>query len=172
MKVLAVNVAITVLIGLIGLVAGATIWPGFAGIVVPLAIQFAIVTAIFVVIDRRWIRDPGGWDPRTVNAMGPDVDVSTLDGIAVQLLGKEHTRSVSIAASVLEIGLIAVVLTVALQIGRPDRIGFMEPGPGWRDLFVPAIAVLVLAFVTPVVNVSGHAGRGSGLHRTLRSTSR
>jgi hypothetical protein len=85
--------------------------------------------------------------------MGPDVDVSTLDGIAVQLLGKQHTRSVSIASSVLEIGVIAVVLTVALQIGRPDRIGFMEPGPGWRDVFVPAIAVLVAAFVTPVVNL-------------------
>ena len=24
-----------------------------------------------------------GWDPRTVNSMGPDVDVSTLDGLAV-----------------------------------------------------------------------------------------
>ena len=29
----------------------------------------------------------------------------------------------------------------------------MEPGPGWRDVFVPAIAVLVFAFVTPVVNL-------------------
>jgi hypothetical protein len=153
MKVLAVNVGITVLIGIIAVVAGAAIWPGFAGILVPLAIQFAIVTAIFVVIDRRWIRDPDGWDPRTVTAMGPDVDVSTLDGIAVQLLGKEHTRTVGIATSILEIGVIAVVLTVALQIGRPDRIGFMEPGPGWRDVFVPAIGVLVFAFVTPVVNL-------------------
>ena len=66
-----------------------------------------IVTAIFVWIDRRWVRDPDGWDPRTVNAMGPDIDVSTLDGLAVQLLGKEYTRSVSVAASVLEIGVLA-----------------------------------------------------------------
>jgi len=153
MKVLAVNVGITVLIGIIALVAGAQIWPGFAGIIVPLALQFGFVTAIFVIIDRRWIGDPDGWDPRTVTAMGPDVDVSTFDGIAVQLLGKEHTRTVSIATSILEIGVIAVVLTVALQIGRPERIGFMEPGPGWRDVFVPAIAVLVFAFVTPIVNL-------------------
>ena len=90
MKVLAVNVAITVLIGAIAVVAGATIWPGFAGILVPLAIQFMIVTAIFVVIDRRWIRDPDGWDPRTVTATGPDIDVTTLDGIADQLLGKAY----------------------------------------------------------------------------------
>ena len=153
MKVLAVNVAITLLIGAIALVAGATIWSGFAGILVPLAIQFTIVTAIFVFIDRRWIGDPDGWDPRTVNAMGPDVDVSTLDGIADQLLGKAYARSVSVAASVVEIGVIAVVLTVALQIGLPERIGFMEPGPGWRDVYVPAIAVIVVAFVTPIVNL-------------------
>jgi hypothetical protein len=128
-------------------------WDGVTGIIVPLAIQFTIVTAIFVFIDRRWIRDPDGWDPRTVTAMGPDVDISTLDGIAVQLLGKEHTRAVSVTTSILEIGVIAVVLTVALQIGLPDQIGFMEPGPGWRDVYVPVIAILVAAFITPIVNI-------------------
>ncbi len=153
MKVLAVNVAITLLIAAIALVAGATIWPGFAGILVPLAIQFTIVTAIFVFIDRRWIRDPDGWDPRTVTSMGPDIDISTLDGISDQLLGKAYPRAVSIAASILEIGLIAVVLTVALQIGVPGQIGYMEPGPGWRDVYAAGIAILVVSFVTPVVNL-------------------
>ena len=153
MNVLAVNVAIMLLIGAIALVAGATIWSGFAGILVPLAIQFAIVTAIFVFIDRRWIRDPDGWDPRTVNSMGPDVDVSSLDGIANQLLGKAHTRAVSVATSILEIGVLAVVLTVALQFGPPERIGPIESGPGWRDVYVPAIAILVGAFLTPIVNL-------------------
>ncbi len=153
MKVLAVNVSITLLIAAIALVAGATIWSGFAGILVPLAIQFTIVTAIFVWIDRRWIRDPDGWDPRTVNSMGPDVDVSTLDGIANQLLGKAHTRAVSVATSVLEIGVTAVVLTVALQFAPPERIGPMAPGPGWRDVYWPGIAILVAAFITPVVNL-------------------
>ena len=153
MKVLAVNVAMTLLIAAIALVAGATIWPGFAGILVPLAIQFTIVTAIFVFIDRRWIRDPDGWDPRTVTSMGPDIDISTLDGISDQLIGKAYPRAVSIEASILEIGVIAVVLTVALQIGVPGQIGYMEPGPGWRDVFVVGIAILVVSFVTPVVNL-------------------
>ncbi len=153
MKVLAVNVAITLLVAAIALVAGATIWPGFAGILVPLAIQFTLVTAIFIAIDRRWIRDPDGWDPRTVNSMGPDVDVSSLDGIANQLLGKAHTRAVSVTTSVLEIGVTALVLTVALQFAPPERIGFMEPGPGWRDVYWAGIAILVAAFITPVVNL-------------------
>lgn len=153
MKVLAVNVAITLLIGVIALVAGATIWSGFAGILVPLAIQFTIVTAIFVFIDARWVRNPDGWDPRTVSSMGPDVDVSSIDGIATQLIGKEHRRAVAVTTSVLEMGLIALTLTVALAIGVPDRIGFLASGPGWRDVFVPAIAVLVFALVTPIVTI-------------------
>ena len=153
MKVLAVNVAITLLIAAIAMVAGATIWSGFAGILVPLAIQFMLVTGLFVWIDRRWIRDPDGWDPRTVSSMGPDLDVSTLDGLANQLLGKAHTRAVSVTTSVLEIGVTAVVLTVALQFAPPEQIGFMEPGPGWREVYWPGIAILVAALITAGVTL-------------------
>ncbi len=85
--------------------------------------------------------------------MGPDVDVSTLDGLANQLLGKAHTRAVSVTTSVLEIGVTAVVLTVALQFAPPEQIGFMEPGPGWREVYWPGIAILVAALITPVVNL-------------------
>jgi hypothetical protein len=155
MKVLGVNVAITLLIGLIALVASFQLWPGFFGVVVPLAIQFVIVTGVFVVIDAHWVRNPDGWDPRTVNAMGPDVDVSSLDGLAVQLIGKEHSRAVAVAVttSILEIGLLAIALTAWLAIGMPATIGFLEPGPGWRDLFVPITAVIVATLLTPVVTL-------------------
>ena len=62
--------------------------------------------------------------------MGPDVDVSTLDGLANQLLGKAHTRAVSVTTSVLEIGVTAVVLTVALQIGPAGTASdSWSPGP-------------------------------------------
>ena len=77
-------------------------------------------------MERRWLRDPDGWDPRTVNSMGPDVDVSTLDGLAVQLIGKQHTRAVAITTSVLEIGLLAIALTAWLAIGLPEQIGVPE----------------------------------------------
>lgn len=152
-KVLAVNVAVTLIIGAIALVAGGTIWSGVAGVFVPLAFQFTIVTAIFVAIDRRWVRNPNGWDPRTVSSMGPDVDISTLDGIAVALIGKEHTRAVAVTTSVLEIGLLAVALTAWLSIGLPASIDFLRPGPGWADLFVPIAAVIVAALLTPVVTL-------------------
>ena len=96
MKVLATNVAITLIFVAIALVAGADALGGhlLASWCRSLS-SSPIVTAIFVFIDRRWISDPDGWDPRTVTSIGPDVDVSSLDGIADQLIGKAHPRAVA-----------------------------------------------------------------------------
>ena len=167
LTVLRINLAITLIIGAVSLVVGGSIWSAIAGIVVPFVIQFTIVTLIFIWVDRRWLRDPDGWDPRTVNSMGPDVDVSTLDGLAVQLIGKQHTRAVAITTSVLEIGLLAIALTAWLAIGLPAQIGFLKPGPGWTDVWPAATVVLLFALAIPVVNlfrpawtrfrVAGHA---------------
>ncbi len=154
MKVLTVNVVITLIVVAITFLAGGnTIWSGVYGAFVPLAIQFAIVTAIFIVIDRRWVRDPEGWDPRTVSSMGPDVDVSTLEGLAVQLIGKEHTRAVSITTSIVEFAFIAIALAVWLAFGVPESIGFLAPGPGWANLYVPATIVFIASFLTPLVTL-------------------
>ncbi len=153
MKVLGVNVAITLLIGVIALVASVQIWPGFLGVLVPLAIQFVCVTAIFVVIDARWVRDPDGWDPRTISSMGPDVDVSTLDGLAVQMIGKEHSRAVAVTTSILEIGLLAVALVVWRAIGLPDGSGSWSRGPAGRISSTPITVVIVGSLLTPVVTL-------------------
>ena len=121
LTVLRINLAITLIIGAVALLVGGSIWSAIAGVVVPFVIQFTIVTLLFIWVDRRWLRDPDGWDPRTVNSMGPDVDVSTLDGLAIQLIGKQHTRAVAVTTSVLEIGLLAIALTFWLAIGLPGR---------------------------------------------------
>ena len=128
LTVLRINLAITLIIGAVSLIVGGSIWSAIAGVVVPFVIQFTIVTLVFIWVERRWLRDPDGWDPRTVNSMGPDVDVSTLDGLAVQLIGKQHTRAVAVTTSVLEIGLLAIALTAWLAIGLPEQIAFMKPG--------------------------------------------
>jgi hypothetical protein len=154
LKVLVANFAVTVIVLAIVLLAGGgPVWSGFGGIVVPFAIQFVVVTAIFVVVDARWVRDPNGWDPRTVNAMGPDVDVSSLDGISRQLIGKAHPRAVAVTTSVVEIGLLGLSLGAWLAIGVPERFGFLAAGPGWRDVWVPATAVIVVALATPIVTL-------------------
>lgn len=154
MKVLTANVAITiVVVAMIAILGGSTIWSGALGALVPIALQFTIVTAIFIWIDRRWIRDPDGWDPRTVSAMGPDVDVSTLDGLAIQLIGREHTRAVAVTTSILEFGLLAIGLTIWVALGGQEQIGPWVPGPGWVDIYPAATAVIVFALLIPIVNL-------------------
>lgn len=153
LTVLRINLAITLIIGAVSLIVGGSIWSAIAGVVVPFVIQFTIVTLVFMWVERRWLRDPDGWDPRTVNSMGPDVDVSTLDGLAVQLIGKQHTRAVAITTSMLEIGLLAIALTAWLAIGLPEQIGFLKPGPGWTDVWPAATVVILFALAIPVVNL-------------------
>ena len=167
LTVLRINLAITLIIGAVALVVSGSVWSAVAGVIVPFVIQFMIVTLVFIWVERRWLRDPDGWDPRTVNSMGPDVDVSTLDGLAVQLIGKPHIRAVAVTTSVLEIGLLALALTFWLAIGLPEQIAFLKRGPGWTDVWPAATAVLVFALAIPVVNlfrpawtrfrVAGHA---------------
>ena len=69
-------------------------------------IQFVVVTAIFVVIDRRWIQDPDGWNPRTVSSMGPDTssDLSDLDAVARAMVGPFYPRFVRLTTSIVEFG--------------------------------------------------------------------
>lgn len=154
MKVLTVNVIITIIVVAITFFAeGNTIWSGIYGALVPLALQFTIVTAIFIVIDQRWVRDPDGWDPRTISSMGTDVDLSTLDGVSEQLIGKANIDRVPLSTSILEFAFLAIALTVWLVYGVPASIGFMAPGPGWADLFVPATIVFVGALLTPLVTL-------------------
>ena len=85
--------------------------------------------------------------------MGDEVDISSLDGIATQLIGPAQTRVVKTTTSILEFGLLAVALTAWLVIGVPASLGFMVPGPGWSDLYVPATVVFVLALLTPIVTL-------------------
>ena len=151
MKILAVNVIITLLIAAIALVAGATIWSGFAGILVPLAIQFKIVTAIFIWIDRRWIRDPDGWDPRT-----------STRGSGRRRLDPRRHRPISCSARRTREPSASRRQSCRSAYGRradrgiavrpQERVGFMEPGPD-GGMLLPGIAILVAAFITPVVNL-------------------
>jgi hypothetical protein len=153
LTVLRVNVAITLIFGAIALIAGGSIWSAIAGVVVPLVIQFAAVTAIFVAIDWRRVRNPDAWDPRTVNSMGPDVDISSLDGVSTQLIGKAYRTAVPITTSILEIGLLAIVLTIWLAIGLPEQIAFLRPGPGWVDVYPAITAGIVFSLLVPIVTL-------------------
>ena len=55
-------------------------------------------------IDRRYVLNPDAWDPRTVSSIGSNVDVTTLDGLADQLIGPTAGKVVRLTTSVVEFG--------------------------------------------------------------------
>ena len=153
LKVLTVNVVVTLIIGAVVLIAGGTIASTFPGILVPLLIQFGVVTGIFMAIDRRYVLNPDAWDPRTVSSIGSNVDVTTLDGLADQLIGPTAGKVVKVTTSVVEFAFIAIALTVWLAVGLPESIGFVAPGPGWADVWIAATVLFVISFITPLVTL-------------------
>ena len=100
------------------------------GGLVPIVIQFAIVTGIFIYADRRFARDPDAWDPHTVEPGDPITYYGNLDGISDKLIGEAKTTTVPYTTSLLDLGLNAFGLAILRAIGVPQTIGAFAPGPG------------------------------------------
>lgn len=153
-KVLTINVVITVLVtAVILLVGGGSLWSSIYGGLVPIAIQFGIVTAIFIAADRRFASDPDRWDPFTVGSVDPGLDDRSLDGIATHLIGSAKPNTVPYSTSMLDLAVTAITLACSLAIGLPDSAGPMTAGPSWANLYVPVNILLAVALVGPIVTL-------------------
>jgi hypothetical protein len=152
LKILGLNFAVTLIVLAIVFIAAGAVWSGLGGFITPFAIQFIAVTAVFVAVDRYWLRDPN-WDPRKVTSTGSDIEIGSLDGIANQLISNYHPRIVPITTAMLEIGLLGVALAAWLSIGLPQQIGPLAPGAGWRDLYGAVTVAIVAGLSIPVVNL-------------------
>jgi hypothetical protein len=154
LKVLTVNVAITlIVIVAVLLVGGGTAWSSMYGGLVPIAIQFAIVTGIFIYADRRFAKDPDAWDPRTVQPGDPITNYGNLDGISDKLIGEAKTTTVPYTTSLLDLGLNAFGLAILRAIGVPQTTGAFAPGPAWTDLYAPLTVLFLLALIGPIVTL-------------------
>ncbi len=154
LKVLTVNVVITLIVVVaVLLVGGGVAWSSMYGGLVPIVIQFAIVTGIFIYADRRFSRDPEAWDPHTVEPGDPITGYGDLDRISDQLIGSAKTQRVPYATSLLDLGLTAFSLAFLRAIGVPDTTGPFAPGPAWADLYVPVTALFVLGLIGPIVTL-------------------
>jgi hypothetical protein len=154
LKVLTVNVAITlIVIVAVLLVGGGTAWSSMYGGLVPIAIQFAIVTGIFIYADRRFAKDPNAWDPHTVEPGDPITNYGNLDGISDKLIGEAKTTTVPYTTSLLDLGLNAFGLAILRAIGVPQTTGSLAPGAAWTDLYVPLTVLFGLALIGPIVNL-------------------
>jgi len=79
--------------------------------------------------------------------------VSTLDGLADQLIGPTAGKVVRVTTSVLELGLILVLLIVWLAISQPGSLGFIESGPGWTDVWLATTVLFVISAINPLVTL-------------------
>ena len=154
LKVLTVNVVITlIVIAAVLLVGGGTVWSSMYGGLVPIAIQFAIVTGIFIYADRRFSRDPDAWDPHTVEPGDPITGYGDLDSISTHLIGPAKTTRVPYTTSLLDLGLNAFGLAFLRAIGVPETTGPLAPGPAWAELYVPVTTLFVLGLIGPIVTL-------------------
>ncbi len=154
LKVLSVNVAITAIIAVaIVLVGGGAVWSSMYGGLVPILVQFAIVTGIFIYADRRFARDPDTWDPQTVGLNDPINDYGNLDRIADQLIGSGKPAAVPYTTSLLDLALAAIGLTFLRSMGLPQEVGPFAPGPGWADLYAPFSVLFAVALIPPIVTL-------------------
>lgn len=151
-KVLKINVVVTVIVmAVILLIGGGSLWSSIYGGLVPIAVQFAIVTGIFIAADRRFASDPDRWDPFTVGSTDPGLDGGRLEGIATHLIGPAKPSRVPYSTSLFELAVGAFGLAWLQAIGVPDATGPMAPGPGWRDLYAPFVVLFAVGLVPPIV---------------------
>lgn len=154
LKVLTVNVVITaVIVAVIVLVGGGTAWSSTYGGLVPIAVQFVIVTGIFIYADRHLASEPDRWDPFTMGESDPIANYGNLDTISNQLIGKATLTSVPFTTSLLDFALLAFGLAILRAIGLPDQVGAFAPGPGWAELYTPVCVLFAVGLIGPIVTL-------------------
>jgi HAAS domain-containing protein len=154
LKVLTVNVAITAIIAVaVVLVGGGTAWSSMYGGLVPILVQFAIVTGIFIYADRRFAKDPDSWDPHSIGEKDPLKDYGNLDRIADTLIGPAKPASVPYTTSLMDLALAAIGLSFLRSVGVPQEAGPFAPGPGWADLYAPLTVLFAVALIPPIVTL-------------------
>ena len=152
LKVLTINVVITALIVLaILLVGGGTLWSSIYGGLVPIAIQFTIITGVFIYADHRYAKDPDAWYPMSVGKREP-IDYTSLDGLANALIG-EASREGAVHGLAAGPAVGAFALAFLRAIGVPEAVGPIVPGPAWTDLYAPAVALTVFGLIGPIATL-------------------
>jgi hypothetical protein len=129
------------------------VWSSMYGGLVPIAIQFAIVTGIFIAADWRFAKDPDGWDPTAIGETDALNDYGNLDSIANHLIGPARTTSVPYTTSLFDLGVTAFTLAIIRAIGVPDASGPFTAGPGWADLYAPVSILFAVALIGPIVTL-------------------
>jgi hypothetical protein len=152
LRVLGLNLVIALVAGVILGVIGLrdSLLDIGVGIAATFAIQFIIVTTVFILIDRRYVARPGAWDPRSRPGGYPPEAI--LDDLADTSAVRDGR--VSRVASAVSIAWLLIVL--GWWLAMPSIVEAatpFEPGPGWSAVFVPGLALFALWLAQPIVNL-------------------
>jgi hypothetical protein len=194
-RVLRLNLWITLAAGLaslaiLELASTPSLLPVVPALLLPLLVQFAVVTAIFAGVEIYLRRFPDRWSPRDLpdrpasmpaspdrpgmspaalsrrasERVSPDLlaeemqPVSRLDSFARLLIGSggpRVPRLESLTLIVFTVPFLLWWLAVPrfLPLLFPPGRSFLQPGPGWRAFYQPALWVGALGLVQPLVNL-------------------
>jgi hypothetical protein len=138
--------AITILIlafsGVAGMVEGASHLPLFRKAVVDLAVLVGLATLVFALVDARFRRTAGTWDPRKLPAS---------KRIPVAPTTRRIQAGIQIVATLAFLWIwVAVNASPSLvRVGLSD----LRLGPAWRLLYLGLVVSTVIALVTPVLTL-------------------
>lgn len=153
-RVLTINIAISVFVVLVAAVLLATGQPlgsTLSSLALAFVIQFGAVTGIFVAADRMITGEGrlGAFEPAAL----PRADRSMIDRIAENLIGRATGRVVPRRTSATDLAVGAIFVGWLVAIRPPQEIAFLRSGPGWETYYLPLILVVALAAIQPIVNL-------------------
>jgi len=153
-KILGLNVAITLIVGALIAIAGGpgSIWTAISTMAVPLVLQFALVTGIFVAVDRRYASHPDAWDPRQVDAMGSQLE-GTMQGMAGSLIGPLRGPTGTRIAATVELAVLLLFLSWWLALSRYLVGAPIQPGPGWASFQTIVVGLFLIWMVPPAIGL-------------------
>lgn len=154
LRVLTINIALSLFVVLVAAVvvaSGQPLGSTLSGLALAFAIQFGVVTGIFIAADRA-ITGEGALGTIDVRAL-PSADRSMVDRIADSLIGRETRGIVPRRTSATDLAISAIFVGWLIAIRPPQAIGFLRSGPGWETYYLPLIAIVALAAIQPIVTL-------------------
>jgi hypothetical protein len=116
-----------------------------------LIIQFAIVTGIFVMVERHLTKYPDRWDPRKPNQLKYPEFFEAKAAKDGQRVPKLESISQFIASAVFLVWLRAAQKSPFLIFGPVAAI--FRLAPVWHQVFLPSVLIILLGMVQAAVNL-------------------
>ena len=154
-KVLSISLGIATPVGIAAAIVFANGRPLGAivqGLLFNLGLQFAIVSAIFILANRSLVRHPDRWRTGPFGLPQETVKRTGLDALAWYLIGKPY-RETPRLLSMFELAVATIALLWWRAMPGAGAGGVLRVGPAWQAFYLPSFALLFLALAQPAANL-------------------